>query len=66
MWSRQYVSEWSLPVEKTSEALRAVRDMIDQQGLSVHMPVEVRFVKGDDLYMSPAYGRDSVFINNIS
>ena len=31
----------------------------------VHFPVEVRFVAADEIYLSPAYGRDSCYINII-
>jgi FAD/FMN-containing dehydrogenase len=28
----------------------------------VHFPIECRFVRGDDIWLSPAYGRDSAYI----
>src|SRR5699024_4229389 len=28
----------------------------------VHFPVEIRFVKGDDIWLSPAYQQDSAFV----
>jgi len=30
-----------------------------------HFPIEVRFVKGDDILLSPAYGQDVCFIGII-
>ena len=33
--------------------------------MRVHFPVEVRFVQADEIYLSPASGRDSCYINVI-
>jgi len=61
----QYVNEWAIPVEYTSEALRRLEAFIKESGLKVHWPVEVRFVDQDDVWMSPAYGRKTVYIGVI-
>jgi xylitol oxidase len=51
-------SEYFVPVENTVDALRAVTALADL--LDPHLIVsEVRSVATDDLWMSPAYGRDS-------
>ncbi len=43
-----------------------LKEWIDSTpNIYVHFPVEVRFVKEDDIYLSPAFGRDSTFINII-
>jgi L-gulonolactone oxidase len=34
-------------------------------GLNVHFPIEIRFVKKDDAWLSPAYGVDSCYIGII-
>ncbi len=54
--------EYNLPAEKAVEALKEMRDCINAANFRVHFPIEVRFVKGDDMYLSPAYQRDSVYI----
>lgn len=54
--------EYNLPAEKAVEALNEMRDCINAANFKVHFPIEVRFVKADDMYLSPAYQRDSVYI----
>lgn len=63
---KQHVYEWSVPLEKTQVVLTELRRFLDKHPkLCVHFPVEVRFVAADDIYLSPAFGRDSCFINVI-
>ncbi len=54
--------EYNLPAEYAVQAIKEMRDSINKNDFKVHFPVEVRFVKGDDIYLSPAYQRDSVYI----
>ncbi len=54
--------EYNLPAEKAVEVLKEMRDCINTANFKVHFPIEVRFVKADDMYLSPAYQRDSVYI----
>jgi len=63
---KQHVNEWAIPVERTAEALRGLRALIADRGFRVHLPIEVRFVKGDDIWLSPSYGRDSCYIGVIA
>ncbi|XP_054161614.1 L-gulonolactone oxidase-like [Oppia nitens] len=63
---KQHVNEWSIPREKTAKVLLDLKHWIDTTpNIYVHFPVEIRFVKEDDIYLSPAFGRDSTFINII-
>ena len=62
----QHVNEWAIPIERTGEALRGLRDLIARNGFCVHMPIEVRFVKGDDIWLSPCHERDSCYIGVIA
>ena len=39
-----------------------MREIIATHGIEVGFIVEVRFVKGDDIWLSPAFGRDSCYI----
>jgi L-gulonolactone oxidase len=41
------------------EAFFRLARAIDAAGLHVNMPVELRFVRGDNAWLSPAYGRDT-------
>ncbi|KAG2392710.1 hypothetical protein C9374_011435 [Naegleria lovaniensis] len=62
---KQFVNEWAIPIENTKEALIRIRNMIQESKLNVHFPVEVRFVKADDVWLSPCYGRDTCYIGII-
>ncbi|XP_028394174.1 L-gulonolactone oxidase-like isoform X2 [Dendronephthya gigantea] len=61
----QYVNEWAIPREKTPYVLRQLKNWLDESHFYAHMPVEVRFVAKDDIYLSPAFGRDVCFIGII-
>lgn len=54
--------EYSIPLENVREALIAIRTKMAKEGYQVHFPIEVRMVKGDDLWLSTAYERDSAYI----
>ncbi|XP_050162033.1 L-gulonolactone oxidase-like, partial [Myiozetetes cayanensis] len=61
---RQHVQDWAIPVGRTRAALLELRAALDSQpGLGAHFPVEVRFSKGDEVWLSPCFQRDSCFIN---
>jgi len=62
---KQFVNEWSIPKENTAIALLRLKKMIEDNKLNVHFPIEVRFVKHDDIWLSPCYGRDSCYIGII-
>ncbi len=51
--------EYAIPLESTAEALRRARELIESRDLRVNFITEVRFVRGDDAWMSPASERDS-------
>lgn len=59
---RFYEMEYGLPAEKGIEALYEIKKWIADNDIRVHFPVEFRFVKGDDIYLSTAHGRDTAFI----
>lgn len=54
--------EYNLPAEHLAEVLQQVNASIKEHNTNVHFPVEVRFAKGDDIWLSPAYQRDSAYI----
>ncbi len=51
--------EYSVGLAAAGPALLGLRDLIERRDLRVNFPAEVRFVKADTGWMSPAYGRDS-------
>ncbi len=54
--------EYSIPIAAVVPALEQVRGTLEQQRFAVNFPVEVRFVQGDDIWLSPAHGRDSAYL----
>jgi L-gulono-1,4-lactone dehydrogenase len=54
--------EYSLPRERTPEAVRRVLQLVKDEGFAVPFPVEVRTVAADDAFLSTAFGRDSGFV----
>ncbi|BFZ15798.1 hypothetical protein BsWGS_18837 [Bradybaena similaris] len=62
---KQYVMEWSLPRHKAGVVLYELKTWIESSHFPVHFPVEVRFVKADNIFLSPCYMQDSCYINII-
>lgn len=54
--------EYALPVENVVAAFRAVQGLIRKQGWRIEFPIEVRFAKSDDIWLSTAHGRESAYI----
>jgi L-gulonolactone oxidase len=60
---KHWESEYSIPVESTINVIKGLKHLIESQGQPVNMFLEFRFVKGDDIWLSPAYGRDSCYVD---
>jgi L-gulono-1,4-lactone dehydrogenase len=54
--------EYSVPRERTAEAVAEILAMIPREGFEVPFPIEVRTVAHDDALISTAQGRDSGFV----
>jgi len=54
--------EYSIPAEHLSSVLNEIRECIEKYQFRVHFPVECRFVQADDIWLSPAYQRDSAYV----
>jgi L-gulono-1,4-lactone dehydrogenase len=54
--------EYGLPVENVRPAFQAVRALIHEKGWDISFPIEVRFAREDDLWLSTASGRPSGYI----
>jgi FAD/FMN-containing dehydrogenase len=54
--------EYAIPVERTAEALNALKEIVDEGDFKTDLPVEIRFVQADDSLLSPANGRDVCYI----
>ena len=55
--------EWSLPAAHGADALREIRALISRREFPLMFPLEYRWVRADDLWLSPNHGRDSVHIS---
>jgi L-gulonolactone oxidase len=55
--------EWAVPASRGAEALREIKALISKRRFPVMFPIEYRWVRGDDIWLSPNYGRDSVHIS---
>ncbi len=62
----QYVSEWAVPLSKAPEAVLGVREMAERQGFQAHLPIEIRFTAGDDIWLSPTYQGTRCWIGVVS
>ena len=60
---RFHEMEYNIPLENFEPALKAILDCVNHNDFKIYFPIETRVVKGDDAYLSPAYGRDSVYIS---
>ncbi|XP_072045784.1 L-gulonolactone oxidase-like [Amphiura filiformis] len=60
----QYVTDWAIPREHTATVLRELRAWLrENPNQAAHFWIEVRFCRSDNIMISPAYGRDTCFIN---
>src|SRR5699024_9842779 len=59
---RFYEMEYSVPADQMRSVLLDIQHVLETHQFNVHFPIECRYVKGDDIWLSPAYQRDSVFI----
>ncbi|MFD1426552.1 FAD-linked oxidoreductase [Kroppenstedtia sanguinis] len=54
--------EYSVPFASLPAVIEEMKQALEENQFQVHFPIEIRFVKGDDIWLSPAYGRDSAFV----
>lgn len=54
--------EYNIPAENFVAVMHEIQELIARRGYHVHFPIECRFVKGDDIWLSPAYQRDSAYL----
>ncbi len=56
-------TEWAFDVADAKPLLREYRRLLPTDGHTYNFIQELRFSKADDLWMSPAYGRDSIWLS---
>jgi L-gulonolactone oxidase len=59
---RFYEMEYAIPRDAIPEALNRVRALVDEAGIQLSFPVEVRVVAPDDIPLSTAEGRPTGYI----
>lgn len=55
-------TEYAFGLDDAPGAIDALADLVEREKLAVNFPVEVRFVREDAAWMSPAFGRPTVQI----
>ncbi len=55
-------TEWAFDASRAEEILTAYREYILKTGRNFNFIQEIRFTKADDFWLSPSYGRDSLWI----
>ncbi len=54
--------EYNIPREHFATVMGEIEECIQRGRFKVNFPIECRFVRGDDIWLSPAYGRESAYI----
>ncbi len=54
--------EYAVPFDKGLEAIGELDAWIKKEKIRVSFPAEIRFSQGDDIYLSPSQGRNSIYI----
>ncbi|HXX77356.1 MAG TPA: D-arabinono-1,4-lactone oxidase [Ktedonobacteraceae bacterium] len=54
--------EYNIPAEYAVAVINEIKECIQRRQFRVHFPLECRFVHSDDIWLSPAYGRESAYI----
>lgn len=55
--------EYQLPIELGLACFEEIMTVLKQQKVPMFFPIEFRYVRGDDIWLSPFYERDSVSIS---
>lgn len=63
---RHFEMEYAIPRQGAAEAVRELRDLIERERHLVDFVVEVRFSAGDDIWLSPAYGRETCYVGALA
>ncbi len=61
-WVRFQEMEYNIPAEHAAAVITEIQDCIECNQFEVHFPLECRFVQSDDIWLSPAYERESAYI----
>jgi len=59
---RLQAMEYAIPTEHVQTVLSEIQACINEHRFQVHFPLGCRFVHADDIWLSPAYQRESAYI----
>ena len=62
-WVKFVEMEYGVPLKSFKNVIEEIEAEIADANHLVHFPIECRFVKGDDIWLSPAHGEDRAFIS---
>lgn len=54
--------EYAVPLASGAEVIREIRSTIESRGWTISFPIEVRSAAADDVPLSTAYGRETMYI----
>lgn len=54
--------EYNIPAQELPAVVREVLERIEREQIPVHFPIECRYVRSDEIPLSPASGRDSAYV----
>ena len=54
--------EYNIPAEHVVDVIHEIQECIERHQFAVHFPLECRFVRSDDIWLSPAYQRESCYL----
>src|SRR5699024_4223183 len=58
----KFNEKYSVPKDQMANVLYDIDALIRKYNFAVHFPVECRYVKRDDIWLSPSYERDAAYI----
>lgn len=61
-WVSNVEMEYFIPKQHAEDAIRRICGFVEQSGLGIWMPIQVRWIAGDDIPMSMCFGRESTSI----
>jgi FAD/FMN-containing dehydrogenase len=56
-------TEWAFDYRDARDLLKKYRDLLSSSGHTYNFIQEIRFTRGDDFWLSPAYERDSIWLS---
>ncbi|MFP4567061.1 MAG: D-arabinono-1,4-lactone oxidase [Spirochaetaceae bacterium] len=62
------LAEWTVSMDRFEELFARLRDALESpdNGAYAHIPMDIRFLKGDETWLSNAYGRDTVTVGCVT